>query len=315
MNTLTKGKLMKHFYGVGLAVVLAGTALAGGNGGSAGAFLTLPAGARSAAMGEGGVANTVDANALQINPAAMAGLDRASVVGTHGTYIDSSSFDTVSYVSPTTKRGAWGVGFQYFSAGSIDRTDNAGNPDGSLTPNDLALTGGYARPVGPVVGGVGVKYIKSTLVDSASTMSVDLGVESRGLMKDRLKLGLVGQNLLGSLTYDQESNDLPMQIKVGAGYEVKKNWTAVADMVFPKGADSWLSLGTEYGLKMYEPWGLFLRGGYNTRSSDVDGFAGFTLGLGVTHESLSVDYAYLPFGDIGSTHWVTLGWKFKGESK
>lgn len=306
---------MKQVYGVGLALALAGTALAGGNGGSAGAFLTLPAGARSAAMGEGGVADTVDANALQINPAAMAVLGQASVVGTHGTYIDSSSFDAISYVNPKSKIGAWGVGVQYFSAGSIDRTDNAGNPDGSLTPKDMALTGGYARPMGPVVGGIGVKYIKSTLVDSASALSLDLGVESRGLMNNRLTLGLVGQNLVGSLKYDAETNPLPRQIKVGAGYEVKKNWTAVADLVFPKDADSWFSLGTEYGVKVYEPWGLALRGGYNTRTSDVDGFAGFTLGLGVTHKALSVDYAYLPFGDIGTTHWVTLGWKFEGGSK
>ncbi|MBK8575918.1 MAG: PorV/PorQ family protein [Elusimicrobia bacterium] len=304
---------MKRIVTMGLALLVSGSMWAGGNGGSAGAFLTLPSGARSVSMGEGGLADTVDANALQINPAAMAGLERASVVGTHGAYIDSSFFDNVSYVNPKSKMGAWGVGFQYFSAGSIDKTDNSGNPDGSLDPKDLALTGGYARPLGPVTAGAGLKYIKSTLVDTASTFSLDLGVQSKPMLKDRLTLGLVGQNLMGSLKYDQESNDLPMAIKAGAGYEIKTNWTAVADMTFPKDSDSSYSVGTEYRLKIQNPWGVALRGGYNTRTSDVDGFTGFSMGLGVDHKDLTVDYAFLPFGDVGTTHWITLGYKMGGK--
>jgi hypothetical protein len=52
-----------------------------------------------------------------------------------------------------------------------------------------------------------------------------------------------------------------------------------------------------------------LRGGYNTRTSDVDGFTGFIMRLGVEHKDLTVDYALLPFGDVGTTHWITLGYK------
>ena len=300
---------MKRFLVMGLSVLVTGAVWAGGNGGSAGAFLALPSGARSVSMGEGGLAATVDGNALQINPAAMAGLNRGSIVGTHGAYVDSSFYDNVSYVNPQNKWGAWGVGFQYFSAGSIDKTDSSGNPDGSLAPNDLAITGGYARAVGPVKVGAGLKYIQSTLVDKATTVSMDVGVESRPLLNERLTLGLVGQNLMGSLKYDTESNDLPMTIKAGAGYKIKKNWTAVADMTFPKGADSSYSVGTEYRLKIQEPWGVALRGGYNTRTSDVGGFTGFSFGIGVDHKDLTVDYAFLPFGDLGTTHWITLGYK------
>jgi hypothetical protein len=308
IDFLKEGIPMKTISAVGL-ILIAGSLWAGGNGGTAGSFLTMPAGARSASMGEGGLASTVDAHVLQLNPAGMAGLDRASVVGTHGAYVDSGFSDTVSYVNPKSKIGAWGVGFQYFSAGSIDKTDTSGNADGSLSPNDLALTGGYAREVGPVRVGGGLKYIRSTLVDTASTVSVDVGVEG-GLMKDRLTLGLVGQNLMGSLKYDVESNDLPMAIKAGAGYEIRKNWVVVGDLTFPKDSDSYMSVGTEYNWKLGAPWTVGLRGGYNTRTSDVDGFTGFSMGMGVQHKDLTVDYAFLPFGDIGSTHWITLGYAF-----
>lgn len=308
MSARTTEGIMKRILAAGFMLGMAGTTLAGGNGGSAGAFLTLPAGARSAALAEGGMALAVDAHALFLNPAAMAALKSAGVVGTHGAYIDSSFIDQIAYVRPLSD-GAWGAGLQYFSAGSVDETDLAGSTVGSFTPSDLALTGGYARTLGSVRVGGSLKYVRSTLVDSASALSLDLGVESRPLVKDRLKLALAAQNLIGSLKYDQESSDLPMAIKAGAAYAVKGNWDAVLDVSFPKDEDAYASLATEYRLKMADPWGLALRGGYNTRTSDVDGFTGFSMGLGVTHNRLNVDYAFLPFGDVGTTHWITLGWK------
>ncbi len=85
-------------------------------------------------------------------------------------------------------------------------------------------------------------------VSTGKSRLMSLGVQSKPMLKDRLTLRLVGQNLMGSLKYDKESNDLPMAIKAGAGYEIKKNWTAVGDMTFPKGADSNFSVGTEYRL-------------------------------------------------------------------
>ncbi len=71
----------------------------------------------------------------------------------------------------------------------------------------------------------------------------------------------------------------------------------------------------ESRLKIQKPWGVALRGGYNTRTSDVSGFTGFSLGLGVDHKNLTVDYAFLPFGDLGTTHWITLGYKLGAENK
>lgn len=297
-----------------LSVVLAAVSARAGNGGSAGAFLTLPVGARSAGLAEGGVALAVDAHALFLNPAAMAALKTASVVGTHGAYIDSSFIDQIAYVRPLSGGSAWGAGLQYFSAGSVDETDLSGSTVGSFTPSDLALSGGYARTLGSVRVGGSLKYIRSTLVDSASALSLDLGVESNPLAGNKLKLGLAGQNLIGSLKYEQESSDLPMTVKAGAAYTVKGNWDAVLDVAFPKDEDSYYSVGTEYRLKMADPWGLALRGGYNTRTSDVDGFTGFSLGLGVTRQAMTVDYAFLPFGDVGSTHWITLGWRVGGDA-
>jgi hypothetical protein len=331
---------MKRFQWLGITLLMAHSLRAAGDGGAAGMFLTLPAGARSAALGEGGVALIDDASTLHLNPARMSKLNRASVVGTHGAYVDGSFADQIDYVAAKKKWGTWGVGFQYFSAGPVDQTDSAGTTLGSFTPNDQAVTAGYARPFGPVTAGLGAKYVRSTLIDSAQTLSMDLGVETKPLLENKLTLGFVGQNLFGSLKYDQENSDLPMMLKAAAAYGIKQNWDFVLDATFPKQEKNYFSIGTEYRLKLmnvspatpkgktHPPakgkkknsvseasllpppnWGVALRGGYNTKTSEVDGFAGFSMGLGVRHKSLSVDYAFLPFGDIGNTHWITLGWR------
>lgn len=300
---------MKRILISGLIALMCGGAYAG-NGETAGTFLTFPAGARSAAMGEGGLGLAVDGHALFLNPASMAGLESASVVGTHGAYIDSSYFDQIAYVNPRSKGGAWGVGLQYFNSGKIEGMDINGNPTNGVTPNDMALTGSYARKTGPVRWGAGLKYVQSKLVDTASTFSLDAGVESLPLMNKKVTMGAVVQNMGGSLKYDKESNDLPMLIKAGGGYAVTKDVDLAADATFPKEGDSFFSVGGEYRWSKLEPWTLALRGGYTTRTKDVDGMAGLTMGMGVTHKNLTVDYAFLPFGDIGSTHWITLGYAF-----
>jgi hypothetical protein len=306
---MKRGLTMKRILWMGF-IVSCGAALFGaGNGGSAVGFLSLPVGARSASLGEGGLALIRDASALHINPAAMAGLGNASIVGTHGAYIDGTSVDHVSYVQPKTNWGAMGVGFQYFSAGTIDGTDTSGNPLEGFSPKDMALTVGYARGVGAINMGAAVKYVDSQLVDSANTLSVDLGLASKPLLDGRLVLGVAGQNLTGSLKYEQEEDDLPRTIKAGAGYALTPDWDLALDADFPAGDESSYGVGTEYRVKPTEAWGLALRGGYSTRTSEVDGFTGFTMGLGASRKSLSVDYAFVPVGDVGSTHWVTLGWR------
>jgi hypothetical protein len=297
---------MKRF-GAILAVMGVATAVA--RGGTTADFLTLPAGARSAALGRAGTALAKDASVLLMNPAGMAGLAGPVVAGTHGSYIDGSSVDQVNFVQPRGRWGAWGVGVQYFSAGSIHGVDENLIPTQELTPNDLALTAGYARRVWGAKAGGAVKYVRSTLLDTASTVSLDVGVETRPLWNKRMKFALVGHNLIGSLKYETESEDLPRRITAGAGYAVTANWSAALDVSFPTGEDAVYGLGTEYRLNVRDPWGVALRGGYSRQMKDVEEASGFTMGLGVRRGALTVDYAFLPFGDLGNTHWFTLGWK------
>ena len=45
-------------------------------------------------------------------------------------------------------------------------------------------------------------------------------------------------------------------------------------------------------------------------SKDLGGLAGFATGIGISFNTLALDYALTPFGDLGYTHKLTLGFKF-----
>ena len=58
-------------------------------------------------------------------------------------------------------------------------------------------------------------------------------------------------------------------------------------------------------------WVVSLRGGYDqNRTRGVDGFAGFSAGAGFDFSALRLDYAWLPFGDLGSVNRITIAFRF-----
>lgn len=282
--------------------------LAASTGGTAGAeFLRMGAGARGMAMGEGFSALVDDASALYWNPAALATLEKRSATLMHAKTIEDSFYDFGGY-GQRLGAGGIGVGFQYYSAGSIDNTDTGGNKTGTSTPNDVALLAGYGRNVGGYQVGVTGKYVQSKLVNTASTFAGDAGVLTPWYLKEKVRLAATIVNVGGGLTYDKETTDLPMAVDVGAGVRVVKNLLVGADVVSPKGEDTYVGVGTEYTIAVGETMGLALRAGYNTRQRG--GSNGISGGVGFRLNGLEVDYALVTQGDFDASHRVSVGVRF-----
>lgn len=278
----------------------------GGAGTAAGNFLTLGSGSRWAALGGAGTALIDDACSLYWNPGAMTSVKKQSAELMHAAYLESTSYSEGNYVRHFGPGGALGVGVTHFSSGDLDQKDTSGNDTGTFTPNDLAVSLGYAKILGPVSLGGSAKYVKTTIVDSASTWALDLGVQSKPLMNDRLRLAATAYNLGGTLKYDKEEEDLPQEFRVGAAYKISKV-NLVLDGAFPKSGDTYFAGGIEYKQSLGDQWGLGARTGYSTRSAgDVSGLTGVTFGLGISRGSFGVDYALVPQGDLGMTHWMAL---------
>lgn len=278
-----------------------------------GQFLKLPVGAKAIGMGEAATAVADDANAVYYNVAGLAFLDKKSGEYMFSKYVEETSYHWVGFGMPISeKAGSFGIGFQYFTAGDIDETDIRASKVGTFNPSDLAVNLAYARHImGPEHSiGLNLKIINSKIKESASTVAVDLGAQCRKFMDGKLLLGAAVQNLGGSLKFETESSKLPILIKLGTGYKIQENWTTALDLVFPEDNSPTFALGTDYKYKIQDDMAISGRAGYNSRGRKVDGFNGVTIGFGFTFQIASLDYAWMPLGDLGSTHRISVGVKF-----
>src|SRR6056300_1631851 len=112
-------------------------------------FLLIVPDARAGGMGDMGVATSADAWSIFHNPAKMTFSDRQIKTGiTYSPWLRNLTDDIFigsgSYINRFSENAAWGAEFRYFSLGQIDLTDNSGNPNGSINPNEFVVTGSYA---------------------------------------------------------------------------------------------------------------------------------------------------------------------------
>jgi hypothetical protein len=189
--------------------------------------------------------------------------------------------------------------------------DEFGFETAGYSPTDTAITVGAARRVGAFSVGVGVKHVQSKIVDAASTVAGDVGILWRDRVGKKLSAAFTATNLGGTITYGQEAENLPSAYRVGVGYRPAKRWALGLDVVAPTDGDVTEAAGAEWIARKTATSALSLRAGYNSRATgDVDGLIGPSFGMGFGFQGLSVDYAFLPMGDLGRTHRVSLSYEF-----
>jgi hypothetical protein len=277
---------------------------------SSASFLKLGVGGRAEGLGEAFSAVTDDAVSLYWNPAGLASQPEhgGSAVLMHAPYVDSGYYDYLAASHNTGALGAWGVGVQYFTPGSIVETDRGGAEYGEFRPYDMAASLGYANSIGGFSLGVAAKYIQSKIISSAQTFAADLGLMTPTIANDRLRFGLVAQNLGGKMKFDETDEDLPLTFRVGSALSLTDRWLLSIDGVMPNDNQPYANAGTEYRWPIGEQSSLAGRVGFNSRSfGDIDGLSGLAVGLGMNLPRVSVDYAFLPMGQLGLTHRVSLG--------
>lgn len=273
-------------------------------------FLKLAVGARPVAMGEAYTAVVDDASSLYWNPAGLARVERRAATFMHSVYVDSSFFDYGAYAQATPV-GRFGAAVQYFSAGSVTETDVAGNEVGRFTPSDLAVSFGYARTVAGFAVGAAAKVIHSTLRDSASTGALDVGVQSPTYMEGKLRWGAALANLGGTMRFDEAREKLPLILRGGVAYAMSERVLLAFDVGLPRDNDPFAAMGAEALLAGGKGGALLGRLGLNTRTlSGVDGFRAVSFGMGLRLGGLDVDYGFLPLGQIGLAHRMSLSLRF-----
>ena len=276
------------------------------------AFLKLGAGARPAAMGGcyAGVAD--DSTAIYWNPAGLAQIDdkNGSLSLMNAVWFEDIVYDWASYARPVKDWGVFGIGTQYLSYGNLQKTDITGLNTGNFTPTDLAVSIAYAKNIKGYDIGANLKYISSTIINNATAYATDLGVMKK-LMDSRLSLGASVQNMGTPLKYVSDQEPLPFNVKAGGAYKIKNNWLAALDVNAPIDGPLYFGAGTEYVQTIKDNLVISGRAGYNTRNINTGGLNGFTAGLGVKYLEYEIDYAFVPYGDLGNTNLISLSVAFK----
>ena len=295
---------------IGLAIGLA----RGDNGAGSCSFNFLRVGmdARSVALGEAFTALVDDATATYWNPAGLSRIPNHHITGTYLNYVVEIRSGYLGYALPLGKDSGFGVGITYFDHGKIQETtpDNpTGAGLGKYGANDLSAGFGYGRRFGQFYLGMSLKGIYSRIHDySAHAFACDIGGQSE-LFSNRLLIGLSARNLgIQTGAFIEEKAKLPLNIEFGIGYRLFDRSLLVAlDVGKPLDNSFNYEIGIEYLFKEI----LSLRLGYRSlgqdlkSDSDFDIFTGISSGLGIKVKNHNIDYAFIPFNDLGNTHRIS----------
>lgn len=283
------------------------------------AFLRIPSGARGEALGGAHSAGAEGAEALFWNPGGLGGLaggGRSEAAFSYNALLESSYAGALGFARPLANgRSVWAAGLVYHSAGEVEGYDRLGNSNGSFTPTDLALAGAFAHRFELFSAGAALKLIRSEIAGSAgNTFALDLG-----LAADRVSMigegpvdfGASLRNLGPGIQVGGAADPLPFAVQLGARWHVSPQMAMVLDGFMPADADPYPALGGEFTQPFGEASKGQLRFGYNvSRQRGIDGLTGLTGGGGLDLDRMRVDYAWVPFGELGTTHKMTLAFKF-----
>jgi hypothetical protein len=287
-----------------------------GDPGSAGMlFLRTGIDARSAGMGESGVALASDASAVFWNPALLARAE-GSQIGLQHTEMYALFRMEALYASHATPYGNFGLLLTGFYSDEVERTetDRVGEVLGTFQPYDFVggISWGmdFGTEFGTLMAGVTAKAVYERIdAYSGNAYAADLGVALETLV-DGLRVGAAVQNLGTDLTLNEESTALPRVVRGGMAWNPRVEsapWARrahlSADMLFPNDGDPKLHGGLELEIERRFVVRAGYRAGYDTW--------GETFGAGFRAGVLAVDYAWQGNdNDFDPTHRVSLRFDF-----
>lgn len=289
---------------------LPAAAYASGAGTTAAPFLKAAMSPRAVAMGGAFSALADDSGAVFVNPAGLVQFDAQEAALDFSTYLQDAKMGNISFAG-NMKDKRIGLGVTFMTVDGIERrglADTTGiiPQTGSFESSDMAVTLAFAKKdfspelLPNLDGGFAFKFIRSSIDDeSAFAVAVDAGAIYKA--SDKIKFSLALQNLGTKMTFVDESDPLPINLRAGGLYVVSDRLKVVAEMNgYFQDEKFYPSMGAEYWFRD----ALALRGGYKFGydTSNLGAEVGLSLGFGVKVQGLGVDYAFLPFGDLGNIH-------------
>ena len=204
-------------------------------------FMLIAPDARSAALGDMGVATSVDAFSQQYNPAKYVFSEAKSGASLSYTpylskLVNDISISYATYFNRLSEYSAVSGSFKYFSLGEITLTQGEDDPGIKVKPNEFTADVAYTlRLADQFAMAVAMRYMRSDLrinqVDpnaaAASTFGVDITgyyqseEEAYNDFNGRWRAGFAIQNLGPKFKYDDggQENFQPSNLRLGGGFD------------------------------------------------------------------------------------------------
>jgi hypothetical protein len=204
-------------------------------------FLLVAPEARGAAMGDMGVATSVDVFSQQWNASKYAFSEVKQGVGVSYTpyltkIVKDISLGYLTYFNRINERSAFAASFKYFGLGEIELVQDENSTPLVVKPNEMAIDASYSLKLSEQFAmGVSMRYVRSDLkidaVDpeaiAASTFGVDISgyyqseEQAYNSFNGRTRLGFAIQNLGPKFKYDEggQENFQPTTLRLGGGFD------------------------------------------------------------------------------------------------
>ena len=298
-------------------------------------FLSVISDARASATGEAMTARDAGSSSLFFNPAGMANMEgeKIDLTLSLNSWIADIRHSALSIaVSPFDGRyGVLGLALQYVDYGDIQGTMVWTNPEGFvdteiLKPSALCIGIGYAKMLNDrfSVGGQ-VKFVYQNLTKSVvpgigtdnfftkrnveNGFAVDFGTLFKTGYKS-LAFGMSVRNFSKEFEYEEEGFQLPLLFTLGISMNImdfefdflefgglEHSLLVSVDATHPRSHREQVKIGLEYCIMNT----LSLRGGYIANNDEDD----ISFGVGIKYMKVGMDYAYTPFGVLGTVQRVT----------
>lgn len=275
---------------------------------SAGFLKTPPAARFQALAGAGAELRAPDA--FFYNPAGTAYLPpgRSVMLLGYESLLESSGRTSLA-VLQGLDGGVLGLGVLYNYVAGLESYDALGAARGDFQAYDAALIGSYARGFGALDLGLAVKALRSKLYGSAAnSAALDFGAVFRGTGGGAATdFSLTARNLGFPMKLGSGADPLPFELSGGMHWRYAPELSILAEGRLPVDHSPYVILAGEYRFGLGGSSDLSLRSGVNFKNYDELGFAGaFASGFGLKFGDWGFDYAFVPYGDLGATHRLTL---------
>jgi hypothetical protein len=297
-----------------LSATISGTAHAGA-GASTADFLKVSPDSRSAALGNTGAADPDNGFAAFHNPAlpaAAAARLRLSAGQSQGLLgMQMSHLAAAGRIKADD--GFWGVAAlaSQWSTPSFATTDGMGNSTGQASFKAQTLGAAVSRSWNNLSVGAGVKRITQGFTGGvnaqASALAWDGGVFGK-TDDGRWAAGAAITNVGSAAGLNDAADRLPTAMQAGLTFKPgdgRFSYSVEAAHTREK------SLSVNAGMGFQVLSNVHLRAGYDGRTAGAN-YAGLSSGVGITLGSLTLDYAFAPFGELGNVQRVSISWALGG---